>query len=217
MTTDLQTFDCAGLKSFYPATDEALLPNVNLRLSGNRRHVTKDARRLMVRLQKTRNCVATIQQLPAADESIHCVLNGEFALFDFLPAVLELSGQPCDELWIATLGFSKANVAALGELIDAGQVKSVCICCSTYFWGSDRPIYDMAAELCAKHGFRTPAPLRNHAKLLLIKTGAHHIVIESSANLRSCHNTETAVVLNDPALFDFHRQWLDEMLTKAGA
>jgi hypothetical protein len=71
-------------------------------------------------------------------------------------------------------------------------------------------------ELAGKHGFRIAA-LRTHAKLLLIATGEARIVVESSANLRSCHNVEQATVFNDAELFDFHRKWIDDLLTKGGA
>ncbi len=214
--TDLKAFDTAGLKPFFAPADETHLPNASVRLSSNHRLVARQTRRLLKVLAKTRAATSTIGRLPEADESFHFVLNGEFALWDFVPAVLALSGQPITELIIATLGFSKANITALGDLVDAGQVQSVAIACSTYFGAADRDIFAQAIELCQKHGFRVAA-LRTHAKLLLIRTGSRHLVIESSANLRSCHNTEQASMFDDASLYDFHRKWIDEMLTAGGA
>lgn len=54
--------------------------------------------------------------------------------------------------------------------------------------------------------------MRTHTKLLLIETTAGDCyTIESSANLRSCKNVEQSTFTNDRPLFDFHRQWLNEL------
>ena len=54
-----------------------------------------------------------------------------------------------------------------------------------------------------------------HAKILLIElTDGRSYVVESSANLRSCSSIEQIVMTHDRPLFDFHHQWLDELLAK---
>ncbi len=215
-TNELKPFDMSTIQPFYPAADESTLANVSLRLPENRRMLRRQRQRSTRVLNKHRAAVQTIEKLPAPDESLHCVLNGSFALADFIGAVLELSGRPLDHLAIVTLGFSKANVESLDQLITASQVKRLDILCSHYFAAADAQIFAQAAALCSKHGFRIAA-MRTHAKILLLKTGAHSIVVESSASLRSCHNVETATMFNDAGLFDFHRAWIDELLTKGVA
>jgi hypothetical protein len=212
--SDLKPLDLSDIKPFYATADPSTLANVGLRLPENRRMVRRQQRRLTAMLKRTRAATETIERLPTLEESLHCVLDGSFALADFIPAVLALSGQPIDELWIATLGFSKKNVEALAQLVDAGQLRSLHVLCSHYFSAQDAPIYAQMSELCAKHGFRLAA-MRTHAKVLLLKTGAHRIVVESSANLRSCFNSEQATLFNDRTLFDFHAAWIGKLLTEA--
>jgi hypothetical protein len=213
----IKPLDMTKIRPFYPASDESKLPNVDLRLPEGRTLTTRQHKRSMVLLSKARKAAQQLERLPDQGETIHAVLNGEYALWDFVPAVLELSGQPIDNLTICTLGFSRNNVEALSELVEAGQVKRLSVLCSTYFAaaGVDGAIYSQMVELCAKHGFPIAA-LRTHAKILLMATGERRIVIESSANLRSCHNVEQATILDCPELFDFHSAWMRELLEKGG-
>lgn len=211
---NLKSLDLAGLRTvFEPTIDESKLANVKLRLADGRCITTREAKKLTARLTRTRNAVSQIKALPKRDESLHCILNGTFALWDFVPAVLELTGEPIRDLIVATLGFSKNNVAALAELIDAGQVKHVSVLCSHYFSAADSDIYAQMVELCQKHGFPIAA-MRSHAKLLLMAVGRRRLVVESSANLRSCHNVEQATLFDNPKLYEFHGKWIQELLDK---
>ena len=99
-------------------------------------------------------------------------------------------------------------------MLTAGQVKRVeGVLCSHYFAAAtiDGEIYKHMSELADKHGFRLAA-MRTHAKVLLMAIGERRLVVESSANLRSCHNVEQATVFDDPQVYDFHRGWVTELL-----
>ena len=215
MLDELKAIDTAGLKMiFEPTIDESKLANVKLRLADGRCLTTRQHRRRMATLNRASKAAEQIGKLPSHGESLHCILNGSFALFDFIPAALQLAGDPIDELVACTLGFSARNVQTLGQLVDAGQVKRVAVLCSHYFAAADAPIYAHAVALCVKHGFRIAA-MRTHAKLLLMAIGKRRLIVESSANLRSCHNVEQATIYDDPTLYDFHRGWIDELINKA--
>jgi hypothetical protein len=70
---------------------------------------------------------------------------------------------------------------------------------------------DLAANL-HRRGHRIAA-VRSHAKLFLFElTDQLHIVIESSANLRSCRNVEACLISNDRALLLFHCSWMLKLL-----
>ena len=92
-------------------------------------------------------------------------------------------------------------------------MRDVAIAASTYFGAQDKPIYDHAVDFCLAHGFRIKA-LRSHAKLLLMHIGSRYFVVESSANMRSCRNVETACIFQSQTLFDFHKKWIDELLER---
>lgn len=207
---EIRDFDMGTVKPFYP---DAPLPNVALRLPAGRSLTLTETRQQFIALTRSRACLSQLAALPGPRESIHCVLNGEFALWDFVPAVLQLADDPIAELIICTLGFSKHNVTALADLVAAGRIDQVAVLCSHYFAAADSQIYQQMLELCQARGFRVAA-MRTHAKLLLIRAGRRRIVIEASANLRSCHNVEQATLWDSPELFDFHRAWIDELITK---
>lgn len=211
---NLKSLDLTGLKTvFEPTVDESKLANVKLRLAEGRCITTRERKQITARLTRTRNAVSQIKALPKRGESLHCILNGEFALFDFINAVLELSSKPISDLTVATLGFSKGNCEALDQLVTDGKVKRVSILCSHYFAAADSEIYAQMVELCQKHGFPIAA-MRTHAKLLLMAVGRRRLVVESSANLRSCHNVEQATMYDNARLYGFHRKWINELLAK---
>lgn len=213
MPDELKTFEMCDIAPFFSGVEESKLANVDLRLERGQCTITKQQKRRTADLVRRAKAAEQIGRLPGRDESLHCVLNGEFALWDFVPAAIELSGQKISELTIATLGFSKRNCEALDELIGAGQVKRVAILCSHYFSAADSEIYAHMTELAAKHDFPIAA-MRTHAKLLLMALGKRRIVIESSANLRSCHNCEQATIFDNPKLFRFHRDWIHGLLAR---
>jgi len=211
----LKTFDMRGLRPvFEPIADEATLPNMSLKLASGRTTSTRQTKRTTARLDQPRRAAEQLGHLPAPNETRHLVLNGDYPLFALVPAFIALAGEPISTLYIATLGFSKANIDDLAALVDSGQVLDVAIAASCYFGAQNKPIYDHAVEFCRAHGFRIKA-LRSHAKLLLMHIGHRYYVVESSANMRSCRNVETACIFNSRKLFDFHKTWIDELLERA--
>lgn len=210
---DWRDFPIDGLKPFFPATDETKLANVALRLDDGRSTSTKQTKRTFAELTKCSKAAAQLAHLPEVGESRHCILKGDFALYDFIPACMALAEAPVDELLVATLSLSKKNAQDLGELVRARKIKSFAILLSHYFAAQEREIYDQVCEACQAHGGKVCA-MRTHAKVLLMAIGDRRLVVESSANLRSCHNIEQATVFNDPGLFAFHREWMSELILR---
>jgi len=74
----------------------------------------------------------------------------------------------------------------------------------------------LAVELQSRG--QTLLAMRNHAKLLLMALDdGRRIVVESSANLRSCRNVEQFVISHDTGLYDFHAAWIDAQVANPGA
>jgi hypothetical protein len=155
----------------------------------------------------------TLGAIPGEGQAIHLVINGRFALWDFVGAILILAGEPIhiEQLHLATLGFSRKNIAQLADLLDAGKVGSVSLLCSHYFKGTSTPIYDFAAEQLSARGQRFLS-IRTHAKVVLVKlSDGRLITLESSANLRSCKNIEQVVATGIPGLYRFHAAWMESL------
>jgi hypothetical protein len=182
-----------------------------------RRLVRQVARRRFARLEQQRSAVDALRPLPGPGESLHGASAGAFSGWMLAQAIVALLAVPVDSLTIATLGFNRANADDLCRLLDAGDVRSVLLLVSDYFRSSDRTIFaDIRRELEGR-GQRV-AIARSHAKLLLFVAGGRHgrhIVVETSANLRSSMNWEQFVISDDAALLAFHRDWIHDVLQEA--
>lgn len=175
-----------------------------------RRQVTK---RTFKHLHEVANAIAELDRLPARDESVHCLMRGNFHGWDLVPAVLHLA-QPATitALYVATLGFNKQNATELVAFLDSGKVHSVVFVCSCYFQKANPDEFELLRAGLALRGHSVVAT-RSHAKILAMQlSDGRAVVAESSANLRSCRNIEQVCLTESPELFGFHRHWIDEVV-----
>ena len=159
------------------------------------------------------NAAKHLERLPDEGESIHAIMRGNFNGWDLVPAVLRLAAPATiEELLVCTLGFNKSNTVELLALLDAGRIGSVTFIASIYFEAKNKPEWDFLRTELRRRGQRCLAP-RNHAKLLCMRlSDERHIVVESSANLRSCRNIEQFVMTHDRGLFEFHKAWISALV-----
>lgn len=158
------------------------------------------------------HAVRQIKELPAPGWCIHCIMGGDFHGFDIVPAIADLAALPIERLTIATLSFSKRNLAHLCLLLDQGRIKAVELLASDYFAKADALIYNSAVRELHNRG-QTIGFTRNHAKVICATTAAGDYVVESSANLRSCVNFEQFTIFNDATLSAWHRNWIGYLLS----
>lgn len=163
------------------------------------------------------NAARELKRLPDPDESIHAVMRGNFHGWDLVPAVLRLANPATiAAISIATLGFNKQNATELMELLDRGAIGRVDFICSVYFQKSCPAEFQILAAGLAMRGQRICAA-RSHAKVIAMElSDGRRIVIESSANLRSCRNIEQFCMTQDGDLCSFHRSWMNEVINAVG-
>ncbi|MCE9552621.1 MAG: hypothetical protein K8T91_04485 [Planctomycetes bacterium] len=225
LEADIPTLDVAEVPPMDGCAPDVLTIEAELsevpHLDGDEHAETEDTERECIdarRVASARECMGG--RLPNERQAIHAVISGRHSLFDMLPAVLELAAPATiAELHIATLGFSKQNVAALCAMLDAGTIGRLVLICSHYFAGTSTTIHEYATqELATRQDKAVFLSIRNHAKLLLIRlTDGRAITIESSANLRSCKNIEIATVIGSPAVYEFHAGWMAKLIGRAKA
>jgi hypothetical protein len=185
-------------------------------LTADRSHPARRTRRSFRDARALQTAQEAIGSLPGPDEATHLIVSGRFALWRLVPAALALADCSIDELLIGTLGFSRANIDGLCALLDSGRVKTLHLLASHYFKGTSGPTYQHAADLLASRPKARFVSLRTHAKLLLMKfSDGRRLTVESSANLRSCQNIEQMTLIGDPAVFEFHREWMLDLFTAA--
>ncbi len=160
---------------------------------------------------------AAIKSLPKPNCYVHGVTFEEFTVFDIIPSILKLSGQPrIDRLIFTTLGFGYNNLGMLDNLINARKLdpKSLFILASGFFKTMENEGWKLAEQHAKAYGY-TLTTCRNHTKIILMHIGQDHYVIESSSNMRSCRAIEQFTMTNNTELFSFHEAWIKEAPTFA--
>jgi hypothetical protein len=83
---------------------------------------------------------------------------------------------------------------------------------SAYFRSNEKELTTFLSAALNQRGQRCTA-IRNHAKIIAMQAeDGRTLIVETSANLRSCRNVEQFTFTNDPELLAFHRAWLDVVL-----
>jgi hypothetical protein len=193
-----------------PETSKKKSPAEALDLKSSNLHLrTRTKRRYFLDLSKINHAAAQIRSLPRNDETLHCVMGGDFNGWDLVPAIHKLARRSIEELYVTTLGFNQNNNSQLCSLIDDGTISRVTVICSDYFRDSSRDLFLSSRHELERRGQRLISS-RNHSKILLLLAGAHYVV-ESSANLRSCNNLEQFCLTNSRPLYEFHRTWIEHV------
>ncbi len=180
-------------------------------------HREKGSKVVTFDAQKVKVAVGCIAAMPERGEYIHMIVGQEFAGFDLIPAFLELTKAKCfSRLYLTTLGFSRDNLEQMRAMIHAGQVKpsATTILCGDFFRRADVGLWEIGRALAKEHGFGFRS-MRNHTKIILAELSGKFYIVESSANLRSCHNIEAFTITQSKPLFDFHAKWIDQAFSVA--
>jgi hypothetical protein len=169
-----------------------------------------ELKRERVTALKKENAGQIVTELPKQGESFHIISNGSFDYFTFVPIVIELLGNYSVHFYGSTWTMSRGNVTDLFELFDASKIGSLNILTGIYFKRRESSVYATlynGIEL-RKQRYRA---LENHAKIMLFNHHDNYIVIEGSANFTANPRIEQTTIINDKSLWEFHRQWMDEI------
>lgn len=149
-------------------------------------------------------------KLPEPGETHHVISN---AKYDFFNVIIAAARQlaPVEEFYGSTWTMSKYNVDDLIKAMEDGTLQKVSILTGTYFKKRESSVYAQLITAMAKRNQRYTAFI-NHTKIALLKAGDTHIVFEGSANFTANPRLENYIVCNDPELYQFHREWMEEML-----
>lgn len=152
-----------------------------------------------------------VDQLPAAGESLHLVFDGDVDAFDMIPHCIGLAGAPADELYLVSWAISRPCCLELLELIDGRKAEGVAFIVDPSFRDKRASIYATALEGLLDRGQRMRTT-RTHAKVTLMRVGSFFLTMETSANLNANKRIEQMTVTNHRGLYEFHRDWMEEIL-----
>lgn len=205
-TEHLAELDPAALSAIFPDPRAPALDEARA-VWTRERHAAEDRR-------GARNARQLIDRLPEAGESLHYVWSGQFRHATVVPVILDLAGCTCRQLSISTLGYDDRCVELLLSELDAGRIQRIDMLSCLYHAAHNAEQSARWTQELARRGSRHAAS-KTHAKVLSFQfTDGHAVVVESSSNLRSCSMLEMSVISANPALAEWHRKWIDDVLTK---
>lgn len=161
-----------------------------------------------------------IEAAENVDLSIGCynflIVNGNFYFGDFIKSLVEKRHINPKKIYISTLSLNKSNVDALESIIKMSKLKEINVILSDYFYSHEKNF--LVPYLYEKLDFNNifqMAFCSTHCKICLIETYSNQFyVIHGSANLRSNGNIEQFCVEENKALFDFNRQYMDDIISQ---
>ena len=181
------------------------------------RTLRRQAKERYVRGLKKETLEHLVPEPVAPGECLHVVSNGKFDYFLFIPLILQWIGR-ADALYGSTWTMNRGNVQDLLQLFDDGKIGQLFLASGNYFLKRESAVAATILQGLRERGQRF-ACWENHAKVILLNNAAvgAWYVVEGSANWTANPRTEQNIVLNDRAVWEFHRDWLEEMFARRKA
>lgn len=175
----------------------------------------RSGKREMRRLTRKANAADVFTAVPAIGSSLHLVTNGGFDYWEAVPCLtghLRAVDSSPVVLHACTWILNREIAVQMLEMVDSGAIERYTLVTGDYFRQRTPDAYGIIAEESLKRGmiFRTA---KVHAKVALIEHRATetYLSIESSGNFTNNTNIEQMVVTNDRALYEFHREWIEQI------
>jgi hypothetical protein len=138
---------------------------------------------------------------------VHWVTAGDWNVHDLLIGLLMYSGPA--NVYISSYAFSEYPARIISELKDQKMILNLfCLIDSRIDKRS-------ASALTLVRNCATKCKLINtHAKVTIIENKKTQLIIIGSANYTSNKRYETGVIIQDPAVVNFHKKWMLNEINK---
>ncbi len=155
-----------------------------------------------------------LRSFPAPGESLHCVCTHRLDIACLIGCLLERCGH-CDRLLIATLSYHERNLKLMLDWLEAGAVKTLTLLTSIFFRSHKGALWEHTLAEFRARGQRAAA-VHSHAKVVCLEFASGvKLVVEGSANLAgNGSGREQFMLVNDNGLHDWHRQWIEEQVSR---
>lgn len=151
---------------------------------------------------------------PKKGEQWRIITEKQFNAFNLIIDVLQKNF--IEEVYIAIYRINEPTVEALQEMIASGRIKHATFILSNFFLQTKRP-ERWAQQLllfCKDNPDKTSyAYVHNHAKVICIKDDVgNYYVFEGSGNMSDNARIEQYIYENDEQMFNFHKQWMNNLI-----
>ena len=174
----------------------------------------RPSRRRQLRAIRQEKLEEFFTSLPEPGETVHMISNGSFDYWNFCPVTLHLLDRPA-AFYGSTWTMNRSNVLQLLALYDQKKLTAATMFAGLYFKRREPAVYTAIASGLIDRGQRFLC-FENHTKIMLIGSDPDWIVIEGSANFTANPRLEQNTVTNDRHLFEFHKNWMEDILRANG-
>ena len=200
--------DGIGIDSVYEHTDTDIETTKTITARQMRTHMKRRA----IAMMKQEHLRDVMKTKPEPGEAVHLVSNGKYDFWTWIPVALEWI-RTADEFYGSTWTMNRQACTELLELFDKGRIRSIGMLTGLYFKRRETAVYAKLMTGLTDRRQRYIC-LENHAKVTLLAnhTTGDFLVIEGSANYTANPRIEQYVIVNDRAIFDYHKAWMEEVL-----
>lgn len=168
----------------------------------------RKAHKLHVRRAKSQATLAEIlPPMIEEGESWHVISHGDVDSLSYLAHFIR-GVEFFDYVAISTWCMGSADLDQLEAWIESGRIENLALYVGEIFPSQYGDEFSRAVSLSERYGFRLVVA-RNHSKVMLVRGGGRHLVIESSANVNTNPRIEQTAVHASAELFDFYREFFD--------
>lgn len=147
---------------------------------------------------------AMIADLQPGDD-LYGFTKGQFSLFELLDAILDKTGPA--NVVVSTWTAADADMRDAYAFIQCGRISSLRLIVDLSFRSRMPELVGMVEEMFGDSVRVT----RTHAKFAMIKNDRWSIVLRTSMNLNQNPRCETFEISDDPSLYAFHEEFVDEL------
>jgi len=151
-------------------------------------------------------------QKPKKNEQYRIITEKQFNAYALILHLLE--SEPIDEMYLAIYRINQPTVKSIINFIEADKIKNATFVISNFFNQTKKP-ERWAIELkeyCEKKKNCRHIYIHNHAKVLAIKTKTGYYIFEGSGNMSDNARIEQYLYENNKEVFDFHKNWMLELI-----
>lgn len=137
---------------------------------------------------------------------VHFWTDGAWSMHQLLSGLLKLVGS--SDVWMSTYALSETSVRAMHKLMEEGLIQSL------YCVIDNRVDTRSAASFQFFNSIADRVVLADcHAKVTILLGGRRNLIVIGSANYTENKRMEVGMISDDWALCQFHKEWIENLLT----
>lgn len=151
--------------------------------------------------------------LPKKNEQLRLITKRSFNTIAFLQWVVKKEFGHVDEALFCIYSINYEASVIINDLVKSGTIRTATILMSNLRNKAYR-----AKEEATKNFFATNPNIElifanSHSKIMSFKIGSNYYTVEGSGNLSYNSRIEQYIIDNDKVIFDFTKEWIQEIKT----